>query len=59
MGNIEGKMEKSLMERWTEIEKINEGRFLLDEDVIYTANFLSVLRVQVCMVEGLIPSGVK
>ncbi len=33
---VKGKMEKSLMEKWRVIEKINEGRFLSGEDMLLT-----------------------
>ncbi len=46
-----GKMQNSLMEKWTEIEKINKGLFSSGY-VVYTINFLSVLHVQVNMVEN-------
>ncbi len=31
-----GKMQNSLMEKWTVIEKINKERFLSDKDVLFT-----------------------
>ncbi len=36
MGKIEGKNEKFLMEKWTELEKIIKGRFLSGEDMLFT-----------------------
>ncbi len=34
--NSKEKMEKSLMEKWTEIEKINKGHFSSGEDMLFT-----------------------
>ncbi len=48
---LNGKMEKYLMEKWTEIEKINTGCFLSGEDMLFTHPTFYQLWVQVYMVE--------
>ncbi len=36
MGKIEGKVEKSLLEKLIQIEKINKGRFSSGENMLFT-----------------------
>ncbi len=54
---LKGKMQNSLMEKWTEIEKINKKNFSSSKNVVHTINSLSVLQVQAYTVEGIITTG--